>query len=238
MDGTLKQCLEHFSKKWHFGESGASDISLRRQIANFIGVDDGTIYRWCQGVCLPKGEPLLRLQHFLSCLGYGVYELQSLDKEVFKAGQYILINRILPITVANIIGIDMDGFYRAMFGKRMLSPERMEKLESFCLSCEVDFSGNFSKFEKRFSGLFISNETLVRDVKAEKGKENKNVDFIASLILEIMPLLEKIDKDGTKEERDRLREITKTQGGRSNAIFELSNILNRLCSERARREIQ
>jgi hypothetical protein len=65
---------------------------------------------------------------------------------------------------------------------------------------------------------------------------NKQViDALAHLILAARPLAERVESnDFSPEDRRRLRELTRVNRGRSNAVFELSTLLNRLCGERAR----
>ena len=67
-------------------------------------------------------------------------------------------------------------------------------------------------------------------------KDEQIVNTLAHLILATLPMAERVlSDDFSSADRSRLRELT--QNGRSNAVFELSNVLNRLCGERARKEL-
>src|SRR5687767_1618342 len=62
----------------------------------------------------------------------------------------------------------------------------------------------------------------------------KTVRTLAELINSALPLARHVASDEfTADEREQLRLFTPIQHGRSNAVFELSNLLGRLCSESA-----
>ena len=59
---------------------------------------------------------------------------------------------------------------------------------------------------------------------------------LAILVNKALPLAQRLESDEfTPEERERFRSLTAIQRSYSNAVFELNNLLSRLCGESARR---
>jgi hypothetical protein len=60
------------------------------------------------------------------------------------------------------------------------------------------------------------------------------IDAVAQLVLAaIPPAARMVSDEFSADERQQLRELVKTEDQRSNGVFELSNLLNRLCSDTA-----
>jgi hypothetical protein len=72
---------------------------------------------------------------------------------------------------------------------------------------------------------------------SETSNHQETISALAELLKQARPLAELVaSEEYSPEDRKLLRELTRN--GRSNEVFDLSNLLNRLCGERALRSIQ
>lgn len=88
MNGTTAECLSDFVERWPL-------LTARNLLAEFAGVEPGTIDDWLRGI-VPRGWGQLKLRCFLDLAGYTVKELEELPDDNLK------LARLLALDVASL----------------------------------------------------------------------------------------------------------------------------------------
>jgi len=224
---------------------------VRDSLSKLLGVTPHpTGHRWFVMGKLPKGEKLVTLQYMLEVCGYVPSERTSLDHIQREIADMVALS-VLPVKeITGLLEISDITLYRWCFGKTLPSEVISNAIREIILTYAEEIR---TKKEALLAGL--QDLRLVSDVTVEKiapAKESvvvitpegtpgndDEVQILAHLILASIPLATKLlSNSAGGASRDMLRELTKTQNGRSNGVFELSNLLSRLCGERARTQLQ
>jgi len=99
------------------------------ELAEFCQVVAGTALGWTEAGMLPKGETLIRLQHYLAALGYSIDELDHLPAPAFKLGQAIAFGTVTVSMAADALDYSsFTGLYRVVQGSG-LTAERAGMLQ-------------------------------------------------------------------------------------------------------------
>ncbi len=211
-----------------------------------IGVSDTTGYHWFNKQTLPSGVNLLKLQYLLELIGYTIIERETLTKSLHELAIQLAIQALSPKDAAEYTNVSENSVMRWCAGKSnpvaTMEVTLLELLELHATEAkEKKQQWQATLQELHFDSVQESNPS-VQEFPLPKHEPNKAlrrqvIEALAQLILTAKPLAELIlTDDFTPEERELLRQLT--QVVRSNGVFDLSNLLNRLCSERARRDIK
>ena len=243
MKGTTEECLVYFLNR----KTSEKD---RQDFVSFIGISDksDTLYRWSSGKRLPWGENLLRVRTYLTLHGYNVTEVEVLDHVVRDAGFIIAFNLATLDDFMNNINLPghraKDQAFGILFGRRGLSHKRREDISAFVALWQEQLDRKMGRAigsaprELRFGSPTPIKHAPVPAmppaVPEMPKSKNELIKGLAYLILGMLPLTEYLLSDAfTAEDREKLRQMANGDG-----VFLLSNRLNRLCGERARRELK
>lgn len=197
--------------------------SLLGALVGFVGITEiRSCHRWIQG-SMPGGENLLRLRIFLELSGYQVDEFENLDPEV-KLCARIIAHRLASVKeVAHATDTTVDTLLKIILGQRKTSNKRKSLIANYCNLRQIPLE-EAEKYDKNrishrlpFSGI----------------DHTDRIQQLAELIQNAIPLAKEILSDQyTASERNQLRDLTSNEG-----VFTLSNLLSRLCSETARKDL-
>lgn len=239
--GMTQECLRQFVADNRLDSKKPAAFAKRNAICDFFGLNHETGHSWFGNFALPVGERLLRLRFFLETLGYQPSENQGLPRPVKLLGEYIAIWSIrLKEEAAFLVGTAPDTLLSVLLGKEGVSERRLQVIADI-VSTNQDAAEQFQKkWHEKISDLALVRRAITAasptDTETKPANVNAAIESLAHLILAAKPLAEALLSDQySPEDRKRLRELT--GNGRSNAVFDLSNLLNRLCGERARNEL-
>ncbi|MGE5298109.1 MAG: hypothetical protein ACM3KM_03025 [Acidobacteriaceae bacterium] len=233
--GSGEECLRHYAK--HFWPpKGAKNAARSKQpMADFLGVGTDTVTSWLSDRNKPLGEPLVRLQFFLEAVGYEVAELANL--RIIRPLNYrlaeMLAYGVLPMdeAIKELDFTDSHSVLRLSHGTSNTSSNREKKIQALYEKHKSALAEAKAQLMKRVGGFEqVSVQALpVRTNPAEGQVDDESISILAHFVLAITPLLEKAVTDTTREQRNKLRSLTGSDG-----MFRLSKASSRLCSEKAR----
>lgn len=228
-------------------------------LCDFIDVVPTTIQTWAKGTHPAQGVNLIRLWHFMAAVGFDSPELDSLNPYTRYVGE-LLAYSIIPIDEASqLFGVrtvqsthqhlrGMHQIARPAFGLdelMALYDEQMQKEKQKLREQLSDIPG-LQETDTMVRGPSASaavpeplvSKTSTAHVPPNELQFARNKDAgimtLATLLSSALPLARDINSDNcTAADRSRLRDLL-GEGG----VFELSNILNALCSERARTDMK
>lgn len=238
----------------HYGTTlpkGEHLRAARKPLLEFSGVSSGTLPRWFAGKSAPLGSILVKVQVFLEFAGYELSECMHLPSNVKKMREYFAFGFInLEALQAEIGYADMQCVLRVLLGKqRTLMHNHQSQFELALSRLDDGLSGSLQIARTRLRDTLKNGRLSVpheRGVQARpipqaskrtvlEGVTNKVGSDIAlavfrNLILAAIPLARELVSDRfSDDERRDFRNSVSHDG-----IFELSNLLNGLCSKRAR----
>lgn len=233
--------------------SRTNDLLAMRE---FIGVVLPTIEGWASGRHPAKGENLLRLWHFLAAAGFKSPELRALEPYPLYVSELFAYSIISIEEARQLLGIrNNQSAYKQMRGElRPAAPSL--KFEELSELYDSQLQEAKMKLKQQ---LVVANDsqepsTMARGPSSttpsaeHHGSENlfpgsslqfgsskdSGIITLATMLSSAMPLARYLNSDScTPEHRSRFRDLM----GDGN-VFEISNILNSLCSERARTDMK
>jgi len=243
MKETFRECLKDYAGTMpapgtrHVNES-------RRPMADFCGVNIRTAERWLIAGNLPIGEPLIRLLFFLELVGYEVFELKRLERTIYRLGEMISYNVLSVQEVVGMLSYEKSSSaYRPILKGLSTTHQRSDKINTAWKSHKDEINSRrevwLSRLGKTSQTKHTSSATTPSSVRKQTGERHislgrdPELETLGYLVLAALPLAEKIVSDEfTAEDRRNLRKMT---GGDN--IFRLSNALNALCGETARKQV-
>lgn len=126
--GTTQECLADYFRRF----------DNTKPLKKFVDVGSDTIARWKSHGTLSTGETLLRLQYFLTSVGYSLTEFEDLPKPLIELGKCIVLNVLGVEDVAKRLDLcDARAIY-AYFRKDVKVPPMKEKImESILLDYQA-----------------------------------------------------------------------------------------------------
>jgi hypothetical protein len=227
MQGKTVECLRHFLNALATSNNG-KHVSF---FLKYMGVAKSVAENWNQGKNQPKGLNLIKAALYLKERGYKVEDLSS-EPEILRLGRVLAQGWMLPEEAATAIGY-ANGYdlYRIIMGSRKASSTVM-----------ANIAITNALYRSRLAAPFPIMKT---EPKKEEPKAGTDLLALANLIsacgnlgLGLKPSLEKFFQKSNPGERQNLRDAILKQGGRnlfevSNSVFQIGEILNALCTERA-----
>lgn len=204
-----------------------------RDIAKFVGVS-GTkrIEAWAEGREKPKGWNLIRLRFFLHNMGFSVAPIRQLPSHIRDLGELVIFDVISSSDVSDILEFTEDSFRRLFLNRPNMTKARVSKAKALCLNLVCDL--NLAKKNRLASLTKKPSESMQKTLGKSCDQNNAdNIKTLSYMILAMLPLARRVDSDEfSAEDRRMLREMTERDG-----VFRLSNLLNRLCGEDARKSL-
>lgn len=249
--GTTEQCFRHFSKANHLAESTRDIMKNRKTICKLIGIAEGTGFHWFVQGRIPGGNNLLKLRLLLTLCGYELTEWVGVASAIIECGDQIALGVLKISDVASFLEVTEDTVMRIVVNLAGTLENRVVQMEELIQYHHDD--GNEKKAEWtrviQTTGIKEPESTTTsvalepfeaspqKRVKAVMNGDGSTVPTLAHLIQASIPLAKRLlSDDFSPDDRRQLRELTAQAS--TNGVFELSNLLNRLCGERARKEIQ
>jgi hypothetical protein len=215
------------------------------KVAEFCNVSQETVRRWTENEHPAKGERLIRLWHLLALVGNESPELETLKPLQRFVSELFAFDVITASQACELLNLKQDKpsyMYHILRGSEVLNPQ-------------YDYEGLVARFGNELNDMKqLIREHLDDNVEAEKAVRlpepvivqpdvpaiapSTDVVFhgdasvlLASLVSAIRPVADALlDDDTALEARNRFRELVSDE-----TLFEVTNKLNALSSERARK---
>jgi hypothetical protein len=242
--GTLEECVQHFVAANKFDSADRAMYIKRNRVCDLIGISYPTGLQWFSKMRLPIGENALRLRVFLQLLGYTVIDRRPQTPSLQELSLVVAFACIPIQDIADYIGGAYDVVLEMALGRQGISSQREEKLQVLLAGYKTEVERKKKEWlsvinELHLVGVAQESVTVAPTLPAKSsGHVNSSdpVEMLAHLLMVIKPLAERVASDEcSPDDRKRLRELVRN--GRSNLVFDLSNIFTRLCGERARNEL-
>lgn len=239
MNFNTKSALKDFADKNAMILS-AQRCSVRNALCDMLAIHRETGHTWFVEGGLPIGKNLLKLGLFLELVGYNTEERASLSNETKELADGIALSTIdigrdFPLFDSKVIYDWAFGKYKPHSGNRsvllnVLNQKRMETLV-----VRRSWVTKILDLNLMLPAIKIHDSSA--DSSAVELSHDELIHALAQMIKSGIPLAERLLSDEfSAQERSSL--IGATKSARSNGVFDFSNLLNRLCSERARNEIK
>lgn len=242
--GTTLDCFEDFI---HRLQSFPDFFEKRKKFAVILGVEDATIRRWMVGSAVPHGRSLISLRCYLDHLGYQVNELIKLP-EVLREASKLIAFRIITLdelTKSAEFGQYPDIVLAVLRGVRGVSQARIDRFEQLVIAHRNELTEAI-KATPRIIDLGSSSAHehdvgVAAESPAEEARPNDSrkiekrlsryskAELFRGLVINLLDCAGYYFQSSIPEsEREKMRDIV----GQDN-IFELKNMLSRLCSSKA-----
>ena len=261
--GTTEECVKRFAASAGFSEQGRfisrETTHLRDKICDLFGVGKTIGYNWFSaGAVLPIGANLMKLQLFLEIVGYTITERKRLTPLQRSLADGVALGAFLTDEAIQFLGMKNNKpFFCWCRGANEPVASQMPRVEEWVSRHEAAIRDKRQQWQSFVDGLNFglkkADETPVQASVVQVPKtqmpslvlppaaphnngsmhRSQTIEALYHLISAALPLAEHVLSDEfSPKEREFLRQ--KTQDGRTNRLFNLSNCLSRLCSERAR----
>lgn len=235
-EGSLVDCIKDF------GQKTKGKFAYRRKVAHLMGLNTYTVHTWLNKHKSPGGLNLLKLFLLLELNGYVVTEAKMIDPKIREYGKLLAMEVLkMDVAVNALEAANPNGILKIMLGRSGTSHKKMAEIEATLAENEWKKASQ-TKFQEWINkAVFVEKQTkTIADTEKREPfvgiGHNPALEIFAHQVKAMIPLAEWIvSNQFTADERHKLREFS--SNGRSNDVFKLSTILNRLCSETARKEM-
>lgn len=217
-------------------------FELREKMRKLLGVEAKAGRLWFVRHNLPKGLNLLKLRFFLEFFGYKPQELENLPLVIYNFAQVVAFEIIDAENAAILVGFKEDqptsDLLRILLARGGTTKAKAEKMKLIYEENRLKVQEKRDEWINAIgcktakpSEITVAQKATLEAKSLSLNKEMPQV--LANLILAAVPLAKALlSDDFSPEHRRQLRDLTKDNS--TNGVFELSNLLNRLCSEKAR----
>lgn len=216
------------------------------RITRLTGIPADSLKRWHKGKSGPDALSTMKVWMLLKVTGYDVKEVSNssaIQSLVFSA---LAFGVTTPAAIADKVKTATGSVTRWAMGERTPSAELSAMLNSLLAvyTSQIDQLSTLWASELAVAASDKSPQVVSRNFTGQVQKVNvpqevshkEVLNFFAAAVMSLVPLAHLIlSDDFSPEERKEMRE--KTAMGQSHGVFELSNLLNRLCGEKARKSI-
>ncbi|MBI4132245.1 MAG: hypothetical protein HY474_01290 [Candidatus Sungbacteria bacterium] len=226
--GNTETCLQHYGRT--IKNEGKEGRTARAPMTKFTGANERTVRDWLLGRVPPVGKFMIRARYFLEGEHYGVQELERLDPLVCDLGRAIAQDRIGFDEAVQALGVPGDHYLLRILHGKIASMARAtwvgkarQLLKTIGASAPAASTRSATKSASPVIALPGSRPQAREAV----------LKSLAALIAASTPLAEIVlSDDFTAEDRQELRTLAGDDG-----IYRFSNMMERLCTEMARRGI-
>lgn len=228
--GTTAECLKHYGGA--IKNSGPDGAAARAPMATFTGANERTVRDWLLGRVPPVGKFIVKARYFLEQQRYAVSELKQLDPLVHELGRLMAHGAIGFDEAVKALGVPGDRYLLRILHGGIVSMARATWVDAARKLVEERRDRMPVQYSRATAGP--AKRLVISSAPGGRLSERELVlQALAGLVQLTIPLAERaLSNSFSPEERARLRESTGGDG-----IFRLSNLLNRLCGEKARERI-
>jgi len=219
----------------------------RRILAPILGVEETTIRRWATGEGKPVGMTLNTLRYYLDYLGYQLIELSQIP-DLYKDASRLLAFQVLTLEeMSKLTGHETYPAHllAVLRGKRGVSPEREDQLREVVMVYREELME-----KKRSTPKLVVVEHTSRGVQSlPVSLQTAVLEAVRPVVNVPVPPKDSLSRDerfrtltenlldfakyytspGVSDaDRDRLRAVVGQE-----KIFDLKNLLSRLCGSKA-----
>lgn len=221
INGTTVECFRHYA-----GGMSAADI---KALERATGADQTTVYEWRTGKHFPKGLYLLKLRCYLADRGYGVTEWQALPGEIRTLARLISYGALTVSASARRLNISADHLLTLLRKTTKPTPGILEPLRVLLEEHRTTLELLPSFTVASPPGTAKPQLPSPASSELDAATSHRAVDAFIMHLQAIQPIAVYLLKDDDPALRRRLRDL-----GRA-LLFDVSTMLNRLCSEKARK---
>lgn len=222
--------------------------------SEFVGATPASVHAWAKGKRQTEGVKLIKLWVFLREAGYASPEFEKMQPFNKLLCRLLAYSIITIEEVQQIVNVARSSTaIQVMFGRKPANPsmnvddlddlfgEQLVKAEQ-AFSQRLDELGFAIKTgepadEAKLGAPLVEAKpvsTHVPEGLVTTTRDDASIMTLATLLSAALPLARNINSNRcTPEDRSRFRDLMGDGG-----VFEISNILNALCSERARKEMK
>lgn len=211
--------------------------ALIKFIAEFVNCDYQAVRSWLVRDVMPIGENLLRLLFFLELAGRSPQALSELQPGLYDIAKLVAF-RVIDLTRAmELLCLqDRSSVLKALGNRRGVSKKKLTQAVEDSRQYEDRLSAESLHWQAKLVSL-VPGRPGVRATHQESKHafgHSEVIEVLSQQIKAAIPLARlMVGDEFSPEERERLRKLTVTTA-RWHGVFELSNLLNRLCGEEAR----
>jgi hypothetical protein len=234
---------------WYKEHNIVNDRHKRKLIADYCGVETLSVCKWGRGKHWPKGVTLIKFWCLLELMGKTVPELEQMAAPVNSVAHFIALNIVSVAAVVNASGLSHNHTLAVLTGRRPSNPKFDDTLIKIIHEHELAYSKllrdvylrydsllDKSKIKEEAEAFFKTEEQTPQqqpraepDPALEDGVK-REVRDLANLIRMALPLARDVVSDRfSPADRYALKHLAG-----EDSVFELSNVMHKLCSERAR----
>ncbi len=217
--GSSVECLKHFVG----GATTRSDtVSRKRELAIYADVSIDTVSRWVKGRQKPVGLPGLKVMFFLEGKGYAVAEIKKIAEEIKPLSRLVASGAIPFDEARQKLSYEKDRFLvRLLSGKERAVPEKIKVVAEMTATAGQGLGAESAKKSRETAPL--------RQTVPTVGKETiiETMTYIAKMTVLFGEMV--VSDEFTAEDRRKMRALAG-----NDTFFKASNLMSRLCSEKAR----
>lgn len=241
--GTTLECFADFIGRIPPDEL----VEKRRELAQLLSVEESSVRRWITGPSVPVGTSIIGLRCYLDFLGYQVSEFTALPNLLQDASRLLAFQVMTLEDMAKLTGYEAypDKLLAVLRGVRGFSAEREGQLHDLVIAYKQEFVEKLQTVPKLIvmkgplSPTEVSSDSLNRPVpvvatptttsRPTPKKILQRDERFKGLVLNLLNFAQFYANPEVPEEvRDQLRVAVGQQN-----IFDLKNLLSRLCSSKA-----
>ncbi len=239
--GTTRECFADLMERL---QSFPDFHEQRRRLASVLGVEDPAVRRWANESISPVGMSLISLRCYLDFLGYTVEEFTALTPMMQQACKLVAFRVISLEEMTRLTEYDpyTDRVLAILRGVRGVSREREQLFEQVVMAYKNELSSAQGKLPRlvvfeRIETKEVKKSTVdtapvvapVLRVPVTRTARISQAELFRGLLVNLLHSAEYYFQDSVSEkEREDMRDVV----GQAN-IFELKNMLSRLCSSKA-----
>lgn len=183
----------------------------------------GTVERWLSGRQFPNGEKLVALATFLTMRGFTVREFEQIPERYRTLAKAVSLGLLSSQVLASKLGFDdVSDIWRAFRGRGM-GKQREEIVQALAEEDAAEVDRLWQVYSASLPGN-VSAGQVAGHLRVAV------VQSLARMMNGMLPLVQLVNGDEfTDADRQELRDAAG-----SSTVFDLSNALNDLCSDRSR----
>lgn len=235
--GNSVKCLKHYYATLPTAKGEVKEA--RTPFVTFTGMSHSGAIKALKNAKEPFGENGIKARYFLYHHGYAVTELESLRSEIFELGNLLALGFFTVNDLVQRFERHRDSVLAVLLARHGTSKSFLKSAADLVKKVKHENQEEINSRMKEINSARLNGRLRVpirgTPIQSTAGKSNeelcaKSVDSLGHMIEAMIPLAEYVLSDQCDpEDRQRLRQ------GKPGSVFELSNLLNGLCSETARK---
>lgn len=242
-----QEAMKDFSKRNGLDSSKRERAQTRNAICILLQMGSATGHRWFSDGIAPLGEHLLRLRLLLRLCGYNLIEEQAIQISALQLADQIAVRTLKVENAVKFLDASSnDRVIAVATGREGISPNRESKIQELVKNHEKETNAKIAEWKEKISQLNLkgpeeAKQSVYETETGQKKKKNEPLVFpkennktvlivLANQLKATLPFAELVASDQfSAGEREELRKMAGKY-----TIFNLKNVLVKLCGERAR----